>query len=591
MPRSAGEGKGLHGRRSQKFDRQTFKKRRAGAMPRVNKDPKRAVAGNDYTENGPVGGTNGHPKGSGTASLAERDEPPVSPELPGKITIEITTREHEVNDDAVAALARDPRVYQRGGLLVHVIRTDREEQSGGIRRLAGSSLIVPMPLALLRERLAANAEFVKYDGRSKTYVPAHPPDWCVKAVHARGQWPSIRHLVGVTDVPVLRPDGTTLNTQGYDKATGLLFLPGGPVPKISAQPGILEVFCARRRLLDLVSDFPFASEEHRAAWVAFLLTPLARHAFDGPAPLTLIDGNVRGVGKGKLCSLGSITATGLDMPTSAAHSDDAEMRKSITAAAIAGDNLIVLDNVTGVLGGPALNAALTSTRWKERILGTNTKVDLPMLATWAATGNNVMLQADTARRVLHVRLNSQEEYPEDRSDFKHPDLLAYTREHRTELLAAALTILRGYCAAGRPDMRLKPWGSFEAWSDLVRSAVVWAGLPDPGATREEVRRNSDPEAAALPALLAGIEYLDPANRGVSVATLLEKSKGEDPTMRALRDALITLCPGKGEGDVGSPGSVGMKLHHLQGRVVNGKYLQRGQGTPTLWKVVKASEGD
>jgi hypothetical protein len=34
-----------------------------------------------------------------------------------------------------------------------------------------------------------------------------------------------------------------------------------------------------------VSDFPFERPEHRAAWLAGLLTPLAWFAFDGPAPL------------------------------------------------------------------------------------------------------------------------------------------------------------------------------------------------------------------------------------------------------------------------------------------------------------------
>ncbi len=43
-----------------------------------------------------------------------------------------------------------------------------------------------------------------------------------------------------------------------------------------------------------------------------------------------------------------------------------------------------------------------------------------------------------------------------------------------------LTILGAYVQAGRPSMNLRHWGSFEGWSDLVRGAVVFAGLPDPG---------------------------------------------------------------------------------------------------------------
>ena len=46
----------------------------------------------------------------------------------------------------------------------------------------------------------------------------------------------------------------------------------------------------------MVADFPFAQPEHKSTFLAFLLTALARYAFSGPAPLFLIDANVRGSG-------------------------------------------------------------------------------------------------------------------------------------------------------------------------------------------------------------------------------------------------------------------------------------------------------
>jgi hypothetical protein len=505
----------------------------------------------------------------------------------------LSTRQAEVNDQAIEALAADADLYQRGGALVHVVRTDGNEPDGGIRRPAGTPLIVPLPLALLRERLAANAEFYRCDGRSGAERPANPPDWCVAAVHARRRWPGIRFLVGMTDVPVLRPDGIILNTPGYDAATGLLYAPSGPMPSIPAQPTRKDVAAAVTLLTELVCDFPFEEPEHRSAWLAYLLTPLVRHAIDGPAPLTLFDGNVPGAGKGLLCSLVSLIVTGLDLPVSAAHSNDEEMRKVITSAALAGDSLIVLDNVTGVLGGAALDAVLTSTRWKDRVLKTNTLVDLPMHATWAATGNNVMVGRDTRRRVIHVRLNSPEENPEDRKGFRHPNLRTHVRQHRVELLGAALTILRGYCAAGRPDQQLPAWGSYESWSELIRNAVVWAGLPDPGITRHAVRQASDPEAGALPALLAGLQVLDPGGKGLTAADILEQSEFTTrPAVKSLREALCILCPSR-DGKV-NPRSLGMKLHHLRGRVIGGKSLERlespNHAIGVRWRVVEGSAG-
>ncbi|MEZ6073962.1 MAG: hypothetical protein R3C10_27700 [Pirellulales bacterium] len=113
-------------------------------------------------------------------------------------------------------------------------------------------------------------------------------------------------------------------------------------------------------------------------------------------------------------------------------------------------------------------------------MGRSEIVEMPLLTTWAATGNNVVLMADTSRRVCHIRLESRLENPEEREGFRHPHLTRWVAENRPVLLAAALTVLAAYCRAGRPDQGLKTWGSFEGWSQLVRQALVWAGQPDPG---------------------------------------------------------------------------------------------------------------
>jgi hypothetical protein len=232
---------------------------------------------------------------------------------------------------------------------------------------------------------------------------------------------------------------------------------------------------------------------------------------------------------------------------------------------------------------------------------------MDLRAVWAATGNNVQLSGDgIARRVTYVRLESPEENPEDRTDFRIKDLRGHVREHRAELLGAALTILRGYCAADRPDMSLPPWGGFEGWSALNRTAVVWAAktaarfrfaakvdLPDPALGRLELRETAVPEMAALPALLDGIEFLDRASNGgeclgVTASHILEAS-GRDtrPIVKALHDALVVLCPSR-DGKV-NPRSLGMKLHHLRGRVVGGRRVERignaHHGGGATWRVV------
>src|SRR5262249_40514646 len=147
----------------------------------------------------------------------------------------------------------------------------------GIRR-PFSPRIDALPPPLLRERLAANARWISIiETRGRTFKKAgRPPGWCVAAVHARADWPGIRHLEAVIEYPVLRPDGTLLCRPGYDAETGLLLESVAKIPAIPEQPSKRQVDGARDFLLSVVSDFPFERPVHRAAWLAALLSPLAR---------------------------------------------------------------------------------------------------------------------------------------------------------------------------------------------------------------------------------------------------------------------------------------------------------------------------
>src|SRR5205085_1640494 len=109
-----------------------------------------------------------------------------------------------------------------------------------------------------------------------------------------------------------------------------------------------------------------------------------------------------------------------------------------------------LDNLAGAVGNDVLDAALTADWWKDRLLGGNRGFDGPLHVCWFATGNNVQLRADTARRVCHVRMETADERPETKAGFKYPDLRQHVRANRGPLLSAGLTILRGWVVGGRP---------------------------------------------------------------------------------------------------------------------------------------------
>jgi hypothetical protein len=501
-----------------------------------------------------------------------------------KPVITLSAEEHAVNAAAVAALAADPSLYQRGAMLVRVLR-DGSPAAAGVRRPLAPR-IEAIPRELLRERLTAVASWVSLRetkiGAQES--PAHPPGWCVGAVHARGTWEGIRHLEAVVEYPILRPDGTLLQEPGYDPATGLLLEPAGPLPTIPTRPARADAVRARDRLLGLVSDFPFAGDVYRAAWLAALLTPPARFAVHGPAPLFLVDANVRAAGKGLLLDTIALIATGERFTVATYTDDEDELRKRITSLVLGGDRLVLFDNLGGKFGNATLDAALTATSWRDRMLGINRMVEAPIYATWYATGNNVSIGADTARRICHIRLESPEERPENRRDFRHPDLRSHVQAHRAELLADVLTILRAHAVAGRPGAEQLPaWGSYESWSSVVRAAVVWIGLPDPGATRIVLQDQADVSAGAMGILLDSLRRLDPNGHGLTAAELVALAKGDGEA--ELRDAVEALA---GRLDART---LGNRLRAYRRRIFGGLYLDRAGKAhqAAKWAAFGASE--
>ncbi len=287
---------------------------------------------------------------------------------------------------------------------------------------------------------------------------------------------------------------------------------------------------------------------HKSAWLAAVLSVVARPAIDGPVPLFLIDANAPGAGKSLLAKITGIIVIGADeIPAMANPRNEDESRKRILAIARAGDQIILIDNVTGTLGLPSLNAALTATMWSDRDLGRSEKVSFPLRSVWFATANNAAIIGETARRICHIRIDCREENPEERTGFSYPNLVEHVRKHRGELLAAALTILRAYVLAGRPKAELPSWGSYEQWSDLIRHCIVWLGLPDPAETRVELRAKAD-DTATLRALLFGLAEADPLDEGMTTAEIIKAIEPDKQTgcceYETLRDAVYQLCDAK-----------------------------------------------
>jgi hypothetical protein len=491
----------------------------------------------------------------------------------------------DLAEEAITA-APEQHVFQRGGMLVRLKRIDRQEFARGLNRPAGALIIAEATPEYLRCEMARTARYLKYDGRSKKHVPIDPPLRYATALSVKDEW-TFRPLLATIETPTLRRDGSILQVLGYDELSGLYFDSTICFPEIISNPSRADAQVALHTLGKMLGDFPFVAGAESVA-LAAILTSVVRRALP-TAPMFLFDAPTRGSGKTLLSRVVSMIATGrepmLMTYTSAADED----RKRIVSALAAADPVVLLDNISQPLQGDALCAVLSAPEFSDRLLGTNNMVRVPTCATFLATGNNIVARGDMSTRVLVCRIDPSMEHPEER-EFNY-DLLVDVAERRPELVAAALTIMRAYVVAGCPPQQIKPFGRFEAWSNMVRAPLVWLGCADPCASRQQAE-DDDPEFEALATLLTTLHNRFD-NRTFTVAELVKtviRDQDQESMLdstAALKDALAAISA---HGEINAR-SIGKAFARHKDRVVGGlKLFKRGNRQhATLWQVSEFGE--
>jgi hypothetical protein len=541
---------------------------------------------------GAVGASSFDPT-NGASSSFDSDPRPI---------IQISTELHYNVDKSVVALEQDPHLYQRDGKLVHVTRVTREQSDksptvatddGKPQKalVEGSPQIVETSIATLRERLTRHARFEKWNERLGGYKRSLPTDHIVSATHARGEWPGVRPLVGVVETPTLRPDGSVVQDAGFDPTTGYLYHPSEVFPRVPESPSQVDAVKALRDLIEIFVDFPYVKAKeaaHRSVPVAAILTLVARPAILGATPAFVFDASTRGSGKTLQTDAIAMVVSGRPMPRMNYPYQEEELEKVLGAYALRGAQFFSLDNVTRQFGGGPLDRVITARDTVDlRVLGRSEIPTLTWRAVVLATGNNMSIYQETARRVLLARLEPGEENPERRKVFTHDDLPAWSKKERARLVVAALTVLRGYFVAGRPDQGCDRWGSFEEWSRLIPQAIVWAGGADPMLSRPESDSETDPEVATVHVMLREIFAIKGGGsfRAQHILALLSEAKETD--LVGLREAVVELCDPK-PGHAVDTRVFGKRLSRYRGRVIGGLKLNGTQGHARFveWSIEK-----
>ena len=139
-----------------------------------------------------------------------------------------------------------------------------------------------------------------------------------------------------------------------------------------------------------------------------------------------------GTGKSLLISVISIIVTGRPIEVITGAKDSDEWRKRITSTLLEAPSMVVLDNLSDRVDNSHLAAALTASSWGDRELGASRNVRIPINCTWIASGNNLMLSQEIARRTILCRIDAGVPRPWLRKpeQFKHPQ--PYTMGHRQQ---------------------------------------------------------------------------------------------------------------------------------------------------------------
>jgi hypothetical protein len=405
----------------------------------------------------------------------------------------------------------------------------------------------------------------------------------------------MRELKAISFQPLVRPDGSLCLTPGYDDETQVYcHFDGDDFEGIPVTPTREDLTAAMRDLFAPWRGYTFASNDDRAAMVAAVMTAICRPALD-TAPGFFSDAPVQASGKTKLAqALGSFMLgkrAGITSFVSGANSE-AETAKEIISLLLAGEGFWLIDNIKGTWCSAVIAGLMTSGGFNGRVLGASQWFNGDARLLVCATGNNAALDHDLGRRFIKIRIDAGVEKPQTRIfDF---DPVAEALGRRVLIARGALTLFRGWCAAGKPSPR-RVGCDFAEWDRLVRCCVLWiaeqefaveAGigeLGDPARSITEDAGRDDPETEGLRTLLMGLaEKFETTPFTAKTVHLLWQAQSGD-----VFDGLAEITGGRRDL---TPKSIGRVMVNRRDRVCGGLALRRvgeDRNGAAVWCVVRA----
>jgi hypothetical protein len=279
----------------------------------------------------------------------------------------------------------------------------------------------------------------------------------------------LKKLNAVINAPTITPDGEVIDTYGYNAKAGLFLVPDNgellyPVPYAPTDEQVIEAVNVIMRPFE---EFNFVNEDYEGGMLAALLSVVTRPAIP-TSTMLIFDAPQVGSGKSLLMKATAMLASGATpVMTSPAVGD--ELAKTLFSALREARRLFCIDNVEHHLKSPFLAETLTSATSNNRVLGLSNTQTVVNRMQIMASGTNISLSEELTRRSTFIRVDANVARPFARQFDFCP--VRAVKENRQRMVAAGLTIIRGWLSSGLPAVG--GTASFESWDTLVRQPVIW----------------------------------------------------------------------------------------------------------------------
>jgi hypothetical protein len=493
-----------------------------------------------------------------------------------------------VEETEQAMLSAGLEIFSRAGELVFpLIRESRPASNG---RKTVTARLRAFGVDAFIEPVAEAAIFQRWSVRQKAWIDIDPPQQLVRMVLSRERRRGFLPVNGIITTPTLRPDGSLLAAPGYDPYLELYLHPTVQLPPIPAQPTWQDAQTELAKLKHLLREFSFRDRQgdglekrlNCSVAISALLTVLLRGSMP-TSPIYLMRADTPGTGKSYLVDVIAMIATGQLCPVIAISGNKEEVDKCLGSVLLDGIPVVSLDNCIHDLSGVLLNQFTERPVVKIRILGRSEMPPCESHTAVLATGNNVGFKADMVRRGLVCNLEALEERPELR-EFEC-DALDVVAADRGAYVAAGLTIVRAYLAAGAPRV-CGPLGSYAVWTRLARSPLIWLGEPDP-VTCMDASRDEDEELSDIREFFAlWLDHGLGLDTPYLTAAIIEEACVAPPPNyygpQPFKQFLLRVAAVGGSPNAVSPERLGRWLRSISGRIVS---LVDAQGTPRKYRLM------